>query len=248
MKQNHNVALVTGGATNIGCEISLSLADSGYDIILHYYSSDIKAFELQQKIEQKNVNCFLIQADLTKINEGENLAKKILADYPNWNLLINNASIFQKSKFLVDDVSNIEVNMNIHLRSPMDLTKALYQNCIKNNHKGNVINLIDKNVVRHDSKYFYYLLSKKMLAEFTKISAVELAPLVRINAISPGLMVEKNSCDSEAEIKDIISKIPLKRKGEFVEIVQVIDFFLKNQFITGQNIFVDGGASLNHAG
>jgi len=243
-----SIALVTGGATNIGQEISLFLADIGYDIILHYYSSDAEAYELQQKIKQKNVNCFLIQEDLTKIDAGEKIAQEVLENYPNWNLLINNASIFQKSKFIADHIGNIDANLNIHLRAPMTLTKALYKNCAKNSHKGNAINIIDKNIVRNDSKYFYYLLSKKILADFTKLSAVELASYIRINAISPGLMTEKNSTDSEEEIRAIIPKIPLKRKGEFNEITQTIDFILKNQFITGQNIFIDGGASLNHAG
>jgi NAD(P)-dependent dehydrogenase (short-subunit alcohol dehydrogenase family) len=241
-----NLALITGGAKNIGATITRFLHKYNYKVIIHYNQSADEALALKDQLGSKS---FLLKADLTKISEAKKLSEEILKHFPDCNLLINNASIFNKSQFIGnDDIEN--KNMNIHYHAPMILTKAIYKNCQKSKQLGNVINIIDKNVNRNSTKYFYYLLSKKMLAEFTKLSAAELAPLVRVNAVSPGTIKKKDHLNyhSQEELTNIIKKIPLNRVGKQEEITQAIDFILSNQFVVGQNICIDGGASLNDAG
>ena len=239
------IALITGGAKNIGASIVKFLAQYGYDVIIHYNNSEKEALTLKKQIKAKST---LVKADLTNIEEAKNLSKEITNNFPNCSLLINNASIFDKSQFIEDDDLN-NLNMNIHYHAPMILTKAIYQNCQKSQQFGNIINIIDKNIIRNSTKYFYYLLSKKMLAEFTKLSATGLAPLLRINGICPGLIDKDHSiCHSQQELNHISQNTPLKRAGRQEEIIQTIEFILNNKFITGQNIFVDGGASLNNIG
>jgi NAD(P)-dependent dehydrogenase (short-subunit alcohol dehydrogenase family) len=109
--------------------------------------------------------------------------------------------------------------------------------------------MIDKNIARIDTNYFYYLLSKKSLAEFTKMLAVEIAPQVRVNGIAPGFILN-SVCEENPslETQSLIKKIPMKAQGEIENIWQAMEFLLKNKFVTGQILFIDGGASLNHAG
>jgi NAD(P)-dependent dehydrogenase (short-subunit alcohol dehydrogenase family) len=131
-------------------------------------------------------------------------------------------------------------------KTAKDFAKNVSAKKIKN---AQIINLIDKNTVRFDTSYFYYLLSKKSLAELTRMLAIELAPQIRVNGVSPGFILdpidEKVPSD---KTQSIIKKIPLQRKGDPKNIVQTIEFLLRNDFINGQIISVDGGASLNHAG
>ena len=101
---------------------------------------------------------------------------------------------------------------------------------------------MDKNIARYETKNFYYLLTKKFLASATKMIALQLAPQVRVNGISPGIILPN---DQE---KDYHQIIPMKKIGEPKNITQTIEFLLNNNFITGQIIAIDGGASLNHAG
>ena len=75
--------------------------------------------------------------------------------------------------------------------------------------------------------------------------AVELAPKIRVNGIAPGFIL--NPIDNSSA-ENFVKKIPLQTKGEVENIVQAVEFLLKNKFVTGQILFVDGGASLNHAG
>ena len=107
--------------------------------------------------------------------------------------------------------------------------------------------MLDKNIARTDTAYFYYLLSKKFLAEFTKMLALEVAPHIRVNGIAPGYVVLETIVRTEYAEK-IITKIPLQKICDIKNIVQTLEFLLENDFINGQILSIDGGASLNHAG
>jgi pteridine reductase len=249
--KNLGTALITGAAKRIGREISLRLAEMGYDVVISYNKSSVAAKKLAEEIEQKfSVKCRIFKCDLSDQKQTKNLAKFVIKNFPNWNLLVNNASIFDRSKFLAAPDSELLNNLNVHFISPLILSKEFAKNLEKNPSKNaQIINMLDKNIARFDTNYFYYLLSKKFLAEFTKMSAVELAPGVRVNGIAPGFIL--NSIDEKnpsSETKNLIKKIPLKTKGEIKNIWQGIEFLLKNKFVTGQIISIDGGASLNHAG
>jgi len=248
MKHNLGTALITGGAKRIGKEIALHLAKIGYDLVIHYNNSEKEAQNLQKQIQQLGVECSLIKADLLDKSQVENLVFE-LKKIKNWNLLINNASIFYQSNFLQSDIEEMEKHFTIHLKIPAILSKALANNCQQNKLSGNIINMIDKNISRYETKYFDYLLSKKSLAEFTKMLALQLAPQVRVNGIAPGFIL--NSVDEEnpsKETKDLLAKIPLQKKASEIDVANGVKFLLDNDFITGHILFIDGGASLNHAG
>jgi len=249
IKQSQGTALITGGAKRLGAFMALELAKMGYDIVVHYNISSKDAKILQKNIKEIGVECSLIQADLLDAAQVYELVKKMRKNFKNWNLLINNASIFSKSTFVGSNIEELNKSMALHLEAPMILAKEFYANCVSREVRGNIINMLDKNIVRYDTKYFAYLMSKKALAEFTKVAAIELAPQVRINGIAPGFILNSvNGISKEDESEKIISKIPLQKKGSEKNIMQAVQYLLANDFVTGQIIFVDGGSSLNHAG
>jgi NAD(P)-dependent dehydrogenase (short-subunit alcohol dehydrogenase family) len=249
LKKNKTLgtALITGGAKRIGREIAINLAKVGYDLVVSYNNSKQEAQFLAQEIEKKfNRKCEIFCCDLRDKNQTKKLAKFTSKNFSNWNLLINNASIFNKSKFLTAQDSEGIDNLNIHLIAPIILAKEFSNNAPKN---GQIINMLDKNITRFDTNYFHYLFSKKTLAELTKMLALELAPNIRVNGIAPGFIL--NSVDEKnpsQETQNLIKKIPLKTKGKVENIWQAVEFLLLNQFVNGQILFIDGGASLNHAG
>ncbi|MBM3579968.1 MAG: SDR family oxidoreductase [Alphaproteobacteria bacterium] len=239
----HNTALITGGAKRIGRKIALLLASRGYDLVISYNKSKQEAKELAAEISKKfQVKCDIFQADLRDEKQAKRLAEFVKINSANWSLLINNASIFTKSNFLTAPDSELSDNLNLHFISPLILAKEFAKNSPKN---GQIINITDKNIARYDTSYFYYLLSKKSLAELTKMLALELAPSIRVNAIAPGFILDPID---HSETQNFIQKIPLQKKGETQNILQAVDFLLNNHFVTGQILFIDGGASLNHAG
>jgi pteridine reductase len=238
-----NTALITGGAKRIGREIAFLLAAQGYDLVINYNNSQLEAQELATEIDKKfKVKCAIFKADLRDLEQTKKLAEFVKKNSSNWNLLINNASIFNKSKFLTASETEISDNLNIHFFSPLILAKEFAKNAPEN---GQIINLLDKNIVSYDTSYFYYLLSKKFLAEATKMLALELAPNIRVNGIAPGLVLEPID---NSNYPVFAKKIPLQKTGNTRNIVQTVDFLLSNDFVNGEILFIDGGASLNHAG
>ncbi len=250
-KSSNKTALITGGAKRIGAGIAAKLAKMGYDLVITYNNSKKEAEILQNSIISKySVKCQIIKCDLLKVTEVEKLVSYLEKNLDNWNLLINNASIFNQSKFISSNSTDLINNLQIHLLSPLILSHFFAKNAIINQIKdANIINMVDKNIKRFDTKYFNYLLSKKFLAQTTEMLALELAPQIRVNAIAPGFILNSiDNSDSQTAISKIIAKIPLKSKGKIENILQTIEFLIENKFVTGQIIFIDGGASLNHAG
>ncbi len=251
MKKN-KAALVTGGAKRIGREMVLMLAAKGFDVAVTYNHSKKEAQQLADKIKAEfKVDCEIFHCDLKSPQDAQNMIAQVIKKFPNLSLLINNASIFNQSKFLTAPQEELTDNLNIHFISPLILSQKFASHVLSSKIKdAQIINMLDKNIVRFDTSYFYYLLSKKNLAELTKMLALELAPQIRVNGIAPGFILNSvNDQNPSQEFVDkIIKKIPLQKKGDVKNICQTLEFLLENDFVSGMVIFVDGAASLNHAG
>jgi NAD(P)-dependent dehydrogenase (short-subunit alcohol dehydrogenase family) len=246
--KNKNTALITGASQRIGKEMAICLAKKGYDLVIHYNNSKEQALKLIAELKKNyNIDGATIDGDLSDKSSAQKIADFMFKNFPNWNLLINNSSIFHKSNFLDNLDDEFEKNLAIHLTSPLYLSHYFAKNVIAKKIKNaQIINMLDKNIARIDTINFYYLLSKKFLAEFTKMLALEVAPYIRVNGIAPGYISEINA--DENYVEKISKLIPLQKIGDTKNIVQALEFLLDNDFINGQILSIDGGASLNHAG
>lgn len=243
---NNKTALITGGAKRIGGEFAINLAKMGYDIVISYNNSEEDAKNLANKIEQDSKqSCKIFKCNLFDLNSAQKLADFMVKEARNWQLLVNNASIFEKNNFCDENfLQNLENNQNIHLNSPIILSKSFTENIINNNiADAQIINMIDKNITRFETKYFYYTLTKKSLANLTQMLALELAPKVRVNAIAPGVTlpsVDNQPFDS--------SNNPLEISASVDNLNYALNYLLNNKLVNGQILYVDGGANLNNQG
>ena len=250
---SQGTALITGGSQRLGREMAISLAEKKYNVIIHYNKSKKLATELTNFLQEKyQIKTAIIGGDLNDPKSYKNIADFMNKNFKDWNILINNASIFNKSKFITHLGSELIDNMNIHLNAPIHLSHYFAKQIEKNNIKNaNIINMIDKNIARYETIHFYYLMSKKFLAEFTKMLALELSPNIRVNGIAPGYVLPDIMPSKTQEIKysqQLKKLIPLQHIGNPKNIIQALNFILENDFLTGQILSIDGGASLNHVG
>lgn len=249
---SQGTALITGGSQRLGREMAISLAEKKYNVVIHYNNSKKLASDLAKFLQEKYlVQTAIIKGDLNKAESAKNIADFMSKNFQDWNILINNASIFNKSNFLENIDDELLPNLNIHVISPIYLSHFFAQKIAKEKTKdANIINMIDKNIARYETIHFYYLLSKKFLAEITKMLSLELAPNIRVNGIAPGYILpdksQKNNAKKNIELYQKL--IPVKHIGNTKNIIQALDFILKNDFLTGQILSIDGGASLNHVG
>ena len=232
-------ALITGSAKRIGKAIAIHLAENGFDIALHYNTSKAEAEDTAKEIKAKGQNCVLFKYDLSNIKDISSLISKVKQSFPSLSLLINNASIFEKKTFIETDIDFFDNNFNINFKAPFFLSQSF----AKSVKEGHIINLLDTNITRDCTEYFAYNLSKKMLSEFTKMAAAEIAPDIRINAIALGRIIPPLNKEREY-LGHSMDSVPLKKWGSIQNVIQSIDFLLKNDYLTGQCIFVGGGDHL----
>lgn len=236
-----NYALVTGSADRIGKAVALHLAQQGYHILLHYNSSAEKAQKVKDEIEslENGTTARLFQFNFLANNDFDQLFRELKKENIILEVLVNCASDFIPSSFQENGSVLLDKELTINFKNPYLLTKAfarIYE-------KGNIINFLDTKVTKNHTIHLDYILSKKILQEFTKISAVELAPHFRVNGIAPGLILPPEGKD-DGYLLNLAEKIPLKTIGNLGEILIAVQFILDSKFFTGQTLYIDGGEHL----
>ena len=237
--KSQDVVLVTGGAKRIGKAICLSLASMGYAIALHYHKSNMQAKRVAKTIQQKGGTCKLFPCDLSDEQQTIELIPNVLKKFSKLNILINNASIFEPATIKSSNLISLDQHFTINFKAPYILTAQFAGKC----RRGHILNILDTHIVDNKTSHANYLLSKKTLGELTKLSALELAPNIRVNGISPGLIFPPLQT-KPGYLEKLVKRIPLKKKGSTNQIVQSIEFLLNNPYLTGQIIFNDGGEHL----
>ncbi|MBL1268742.1 SDR family NAD(P)-dependent oxidoreductase [Vreelandella neptunia] len=239
---HQQAALVTGGATRLGRFFSEALADAGFDIALHVNRSREEAEEVANSIRTKGRECEIFHCDFLS-DEPRDLIQAAKSRFPGLNLLLNSASAYEPALIAATELAMLETQFRVNMFTPLLLTRHF----AKEVKEGQVINIIDNKVAYHQYPYAAYLLSKKSLAEMTRMAALEFAPRIRINGIAPGVVLPASQRTS-AYIEWRIEGIPLKRQGHPDHLVQALHYLLDNPFVAGQILFVDGGESINLEG
>ena len=234
-------ALVTGGADRIGKAVAIHLAKQDYNLVLHYNSSKDKAQKLKEELESiySDIKVELLQINFLKENDFDQIFKDLKKKNITIDVLVNCASDFIKSNFKEEGSELYDKEMMINFKNPYLLTKA-FANVFG---KGNIINFVDTKVAKNSTVHLDYILSKKLLKDFTLISAVELAPNIRVNGIAPGLILPPPGED-ESYLLNLAKNIPLKTVGNLEEIIKAVQFILDSYFFTGQILYIDGGEHL----
>ncbi len=237
----NKTALVTGASVRIGRAITEHLAENGWNIIVHYNSSGKAADDLCRALFKKypNQKFTPVQANFENVDEVEALIPKVVSEEEVFGLLINNASVFDSGYIGSTSLNLYENQMNVNLRAPFILTKAFAGSC----KSGNIINFTDTRITSNKTNFAAYSLSKKGLWDLTKMAALEFGPEIRVNAIAPGLNLAPEDKDEDFLYRRA-KKIPMKKPGGVEPVLRCIDFILKNNYLTGQLLFADGGENL----
>jgi len=235
------VALVTGGAVRVGRSIALALAEAGADIAIGYHRSGVKARDTVGELSARGVRAVAIPADIGRPAEARALVGKTVARLGRIDVLVNNAGIFVRTPFMETTPAQFDRIIAVNLRGAFFCAQAAAR--AMGRRGGRIVNIADIGAVRAWPGYIPYGLSKAGIAMLTKGLAAALAPAIQVNAVGPGVVSLPEGFPRDAG-KRLTARIPMGRLGKPTDVAAAVRFFATcPEFITGQVLFVDGGAS-----
>ena len=241
-------AIITGASGGIGLALTKTLVKNGYFVIAQY-NANISALEtLKEELKKDNLAdyLFLVKADLGAENGAKTLFDTLKTSFNKLDVLICNAGVDLYK--LCEETSAEELNrvMKINFNSAYELT-SLCLPTLKMAENSSVVYVSSVWGTLGACMESAYSASKSALIGLTKSLAKELAPSIRVNCITPGVIdTPMNACFTKEEMQEIVNEIPLERLGTPQEVANLVKFLVSKEasYITGAIIPVDGGYSL----
>ncbi len=246
-------ALVTGGAVRIGRAICEALAAAGCNVAVHCHRSEAEARELVDRLAADGVSAVVAKGELGAEAGARDVIAEVWAATGGLDILVNNAAVFHKDGLLAMTEDKLLAELSVNALAPMYLARAFAarlpasRGAQARGIAGKIVNLVDRRVAGCESGCLPYLLSKKMLADFTRIAALELAPAVTVNAVAPGAILPPPG-EGAARVRDLAGETPLGHAGTPQDVAEAVLYLLRSDAVTGETIFVDGGQHLCSGG
>jgi NAD(P)-dependent dehydrogenase (short-subunit alcohol dehydrogenase family) len=242
MAASFGAALVTGASKRLGKAMALALADSGYDVAVHYGNSKKEADAVVAEISAKGRKAVAVRADLSIEAETASLIESARSSLGRLSLLVNSASVFEN-----DDIDNMtreswDRHIDTNLRAPLKLAQDFAGQAAGENDL--IVNIIDQRVLKLTPQFLSYTTSKAALFTLTQTLAQALGPKgIRVNAIAPGPVL-KNPRQSEEDWKRQNEATVLGHGAGPDEVCDALLYLVSARAVTGQTIAVDGGQHL----
>ncbi len=247
MSMEKQTALITGAARGIGRAIALRLAKDGVNVVINYTTAEKEAEETAREAEKLGVQALLVQADVSKEEEVEELFEKAMTLTGRIDILINNAGITRDNLILRMKEEDFDRVIEINLKGSYNCMKKASRIMLKQRY-GRIVNISSVVGFRGNPGQVNYAASKAGVIGMTKSLAKELASRnITVNALAPGMIETKMSEQmSEAAKKQMLSMIPAGRIGRPEDVANAAAFLAGEEaaYITGQVLCVDGGMAV----
>jgi 3-oxoacyl-[acyl-carrier protein] reductase len=246
MKLKGKVAVVTGGARDLGREISVKLAKEGAKVVVNYFDKIEEAEETKSLIETVGGECIIVQGDMTKAADVKKLfdeGKKAFGE--KLDILVNVVGgLVGRKQITEQDEAWYDFLMDVNMRSCWLCTREAVPYFTEG---GSIINF--SSLAARDGGgpgASIYATAKAAVMTFTRAMAKELGPKgIRVNALAPGTIATSfhdrfNTPENREKMKSVY---PLRREGDAGDIADLVAFFAADDsdYITGTNIDINGG-------
>ncbi len=238
------VAIVTGASRGIGRAIALKFAQSGAKVVINYAGNRQAAEEVLDSITRLNGEALIVQGDVAKSADVEQLVKQTVEHFGRIDILVNNAGITRDNLLMRMKEEDWDAVLNTNLKGIYYCTKAVTKVMMKQRY-GKIINMSSVVGVTGNAGQSNYAAAKAGVIGFTKSMAKELASRnINVNAVAPGFIATDMTQDLSDQVKAAMEeKIPLARLGQPDDIGAAVLFLASDfsSYITGQTLHVDGG-------
>ena len=237
-------AVITGASGGIGSAIAAKLASDGYNTVLNYNKSQLKAEKLCEHLVSQGFNAVTFKADVSQSEEADALIAFAAKEFGSADILVNNAGIAQQKLFTDITDEDYDRMFNSNVRSVFNCCRAALPYMIHNKW-GRIVNISSMWGVCGASCEVHYSASKAAVIGLTKALAREVGPSgITVNCIAPGLIdTPMNAALDKETIKSLCEETPAGRIGTPDDIASAVSFFVSDgaSFTTGQVLTVDGG-------
>lgn len=230
------VVLVTGAAKRIGRGIALRLAEEGARVVVHY-------FESEEEARRTAADCGgarLYRANLENVAEIERMFAEVEGDFGRLDGLVNNAARFTRFDPLSITEKDWDFIHSVNLKAVFFCCQGAAR-LMRKTGGGRIVNISSLGGIRPWAEHAHYCASKAGVIMLTRALAKAFAPAITVNAVAPGVIPFD---DIDEGGRRMIEVTPARRGGTAGEVADAVVYFLEaSEFVTGQNLAVDGGLS-----
>ena len=246
MNLKDKVAVVTGGARDIGRAVSIKLAAEGAKVVFNFYSSDQQATDTLSSIRSAGGEAIAVGGDLTKQEDVDKLVSETVKTYgERIDILVNVAGGLVARKTLEEtDLEFFEFVMKLNFTSTFMVTKAVVPHM---GDGGSIVNFASQAGRDGGGQgAWVYAASKAAISTFTRGLAKELGPKnIRVNALCPGMIATTfhDTFTNDQVRSNVAAGTPLRREGNATEVAESVAYLASDQssFLTGVNLDINGG-------
>jgi 3-oxoacyl-[acyl-carrier protein] reductase len=254
MDLKDRVAIVTGGGTGIGRAVSLRLAKAGAKaVVVNYSRSDKDAQATAAELVLLGSDALVHKADVSDNSAVTSMMAAVKDRYGRLDVLINNAGTTHFIAHPDLDALTEEVwdgILNVNLKGTFYCCRAAASELRKTN--GAIVNVASIAGHRATGSSIVYAVSKAGVLQLTRALALALAPEVRVNSVSPGLVSTRwyrqrfgeEAATSQEE--SLAATTPLGAIANADHVAQAVMAFVENDMVTGQDVVVDGGKNVQY--
>jgi 3-oxoacyl-[acyl-carrier protein] reductase len=234
------VAVVTGGSKGIGAACCKALSAKGFLVGINYRGNAEKAQSLLSEMGEKG---FILPADMSDIDDVEQMVKEIKQKTGRVDVLVNNAGITVNNTILGMTIDEFDTQRSV-MRGAWYLTKKILRLFMLRQSGGRIINISSITGHMGNPGQIPYTMEKGALDAMTKSLAKEFSGRnILVNSVAPGFIDTDMTRDLPEEIKTrMIRDVPLQRMGLPEEVAEVVAFLAsQGSYINGTVIHVNGG-------
>jgi 3-oxoacyl-[acyl-carrier protein] reductase len=241
------LALVTGASRGIGRATALALASAGADVVVNHRRSAEAATAVHDAIEALGRNAWVVQADVASAEDVSALFERVAAIRGRLDILVNNAGLARDALLGSLELSDWNAVVGVNLGGTFLCSRAALPLMLPHG-SGKIVNVASVAALRANRGQAAYAAAKGGVVAFTRACAVELARKgIQVNAVLPGMVETEMSARVRRNAGDeLLAAIPARRFGTAEEVAGLVTFLASSHadYITGQAVVIDGGASV----
>jgi len=232
MKPNSTTrtALVTGAAKRLGRAIACGLAANGWDIAVHFHTSELQALETVDQVKAMGRRAVAVGCDLSDESSVRELILRASEILGPISCVVNSASVFDYDDASSFSIAKLNVHMHANVAAPILLAQALH-NATPDGDQAVVINLLDQKLYNMNPDFLSYTLSKSALQTATTMLAQSLAPKLRVVGLAPGLTLVSGD-QSQSQFDYAHKQTPLGKSSTPDDIVDAVCYLANAKAVT----------------